>query len=274
MVYALTDGEFNSTSQQGMMVYLDSGGYYELQINNQPYQTGSFSINGNSILFVPDWAAQGSLTQTTASITGDCTFNWGQSGTFQNNNCGSNSNTGGNTEGSYATLDSSYNLYIPQLSINSTYYSITMALVPYGQTYYFKVTGVNQISPSNNDYTASFDSNGTLYIPVVEVQGYYYEVYLQLNSVQPDILFTIYDVYESNSGNSSNYDSGYSSNYDSGYSSNYDNGGDSGSDYYQSGGYDTNEQVGGYDSDGNYGYDTASGMDGGDYSYDSYDSYE
>jgi len=115
------------------------------------------------------------------------------------------------------------------------------------QSYVFVVTGANQTTASVS-YPVTFDISGILHIPVVYVGGYYYNVYLQLYSADPQIIFAIYDVYELTSG-------GVSSGSD-------DN--SSGGDYYGSG-YDPNKATGGYDADGNYGYNNPYGDN---YSYD------
>ena len=197
--YALSNGEYYSTSQQGMMVYLYDG-YYELQINNQPYQTGSYTVNGSSITFTPDWTAQGSMSVTTGSITGDCSFSWGAAGNFQSSSCGSSGgtsntgNTGTTTTNNfqYASLDTSGALLIPELNINGNCYSVLMQLGTIGQTYLFKVTGVNQASYCGS-YAATYN-NGLLYIPYLNYSSTYYKVYLQLYSTNPDVLFSIYNV--------------------------------------------------------------------------------
>ena len=195
--YALTNGDYYSTSQQGMMVYMYDG-YYELEINNEMYQTGNYTVNGNDMTFTPDWVAQGSMSVTTGSVTGDCSFTWGASGGFQNNDCGS----GGSSTG-YATIDANYNLYIPELNLGGDCYSIQMALGTLGQSYVFKLTGATQATSCGN-YAASYDNYyGLLYIPMLDVDSTFYQVYLQLYSLQPDILFTIYSVEYANTNTGS-----------------------------------------------------------------------
>ena len=186
--YAFVEGDYYSTSQDGMVVSMYSGDY-ELYINSKLIETGKYTINGNTINFTPNWNVQGSLNPTTANITEDCTFNWGQAGIFKNSDCNSNTQTDNN----YAVLDSYFNLYIPELNLGNTSYEVKMQLTTFGQNYAFVVTEAN-ITTSSISNPATFSQNGVLHIPVVYYGGRFYDVYLLLYSVKPQIIFTIYNV--------------------------------------------------------------------------------
>ena len=251
IVLALTDGTYYNTSQQGIEVYFYQG-YYEILLNGNTYDSGSYSVSGSTLVF----SSSNSKSQPNGTIIGNCSFTWGAAGDFQIDNCngGGGSLPPGTNGQQYATLDSNLNLNIPQLEFGGYQYSVTMALMSDGyQNYYFILTVANQITPFTSNYMATLDNSGLLYIPFLEIiGGEDYEVDLQLTSTTPDILFSILGIYDLN-GNTIYYDDG---------SSYYGYGGSSGSSsgsYYS--GYDPNVGSAGYNDAGNYGYNNPTGGD-------------
>ena len=108
---AFVEGTYYSESQSGMYVHLETGAW-ALYIptgdgGSQIFDGGTYSIQGTTIIFQSNYGKN----EPPATITGNCSFSWGQSGNFINQDCGSSTyqgttsqaNQSSFSEGTYAS---------------------------------------------------------------------------------------------------------------------------------------------------------------------------
>ncbi len=223
---AFQEGTYYSQSQQGMAVVFQNG-QWGLYIQNQLYDSGTYSDQGSSIYFTSQQGKQ----YPAATIIDGCSFSWGQSGTFSKQGC-----TAGNSQvdpADYIPLlfpyQNEFYFYIPQLALslnNSMYYLSTVAKLIDPNNLIFLLTNYKMIQEPTGYISSLFAPQyGVIYCPYVVLllegqQPQIFEnIFFQIQTDQSgNVFFTLYNVYGANMPSYSEYSSGqYNSSGSSGY---------------------------------------------------------
>ncbi len=196
---------FDSTTQAGVKIYILQDSYYVIKDDDSgymEYENGTYTLQGNTISFSPQWSYSGNAQKSTATLVDACTIDWGASGTFKNKDCsttnGDSATTSGSSSaqsqqsaagsseyGSYCrTSDYSYfesnTLCIPVVVFRNQYYSIALKL----KNNLLELAGWSQPGQGST-YQAALEETGLLSIPMMQLGDEYYEIGLQLASTQP-----------------------------------------------------------------------------------------
>jgi len=233
-VNAFQEGTYyaQSPDNQGMAVVFQNGAW-GMYINQQLFDTGNYSIQSDSISF----SAQSGRSYPAATIINDCSFSWGQSGTFIKDGCTtSQGNQNGVNPADYVPLviitqDGRVLFYIRQLAIptdNGVLYLETLSQLYDPNTLSFVMTAYNVIQNPQGYISALFAPQYlVIYCPYIAllVEGQQPQllqnIFFQVQVDQNYIYFTLYNIYGSNMPTYSQYNSGQYNNNNSG-SSNYD----------------------------------------------------